>query len=81
MILNFIMGLVFFYLFIELLWKKEGFDTDVPGMGINCEFDINIKYPMYDLNNNTYTNRNNYLYNNYQNIIKYASTPCNNIST
>lgn len=81
MILNFIIVLVFLVLFLQLPY--EGFvdntgeyDPDPP-FTINCGYDnINIILPTWDVSTNSYIDNNNFLFNNYENIIKFANMPC-----
>lgn len=90
MILNFLIAFVFLFLFVEIIWKKEGFiqtnETTAstppipydPEPSVDCEIDhnINIKLPIWDVTTKSYIDTNQYLFNNYQNILKYANTPC-----
>ena len=74
MLLKIILLIIFFHLCLEHF--REGmndyFDIEPPPLGVECEYTMNRKLPsfMQDIN------KNSYIYNNYQNIITYASTPC-----
>ena len=91
MILKILLLIIFFQLFLECFRegmigsKNTSDDTSSPQLedieypilikGCSYEKD-NVKFPYYNQTNNTYTNKNNFLYNNFQNILKAASTSC-----
>ena len=81
MILNIILMVVFLKLMVDLFrqrqTQREGMDLELPVLNIKeCDYDINIVFPYYDEANNLYTDKSDFMYNNYQNILKYASNPC-----
>ncbi len=82
MILKIILLIIIFHLCLEGFRKTlEGmddkpFDIEYPDLDIECEIDLNVKYPAYNREKNTYSNKNNYLFNNRENIIKSANTSC-----
>jgi hypothetical protein len=77
MLLNIILMIVFVKLFLEILWVKEGMDLELPTLNIkDCDYDVNIIFPFYDVANKIYTNQNNFIHSSYQNIKTYAGTPC-----
>ena len=91
MILKILVLIIFFQLFLECFRFREGveneskapdeasytsFNLDFSNIGTECEIDNNIKLPAYNPYEKIYTNKNNFLYNNHQNILKYASTSC-----
>jgi hypothetical protein len=79
MILKIILVFVFVKILIDYLWQKEGLDIDLPVLnatddkGIADTCSINIKFPKYDSVKNLYTNDNNFLYNNFNNIKRSAN--------
>lgn len=91
MILKILLLIIFFQLFLECfregmigqmseVEKETSFNLEDIVLSKDCSYNdnlYNIKYPYYNQTLNTYTNKNNFLYNNYQNILKYATTPCN----
>jgi len=92
MILKIIILIIFFQLFLECFRFREGaenekpaepgeatytsFNIDFSNIGTECEIENNIKFPAYNPLEKIYTNKNNFLYNNRQNILKYATTSC-----
>ncbi len=80
MILKIILLIIFFQLILETF--REGmadttFDLESPSLDTTCEYNRNIKKPYYNQTLNTYTNKNEFLYNNRENIIYYATANCN----
>ena len=73
MLLYIILLLVALNLLYELV-VKEGMEN--PGLGVECSINPNVLFPKYDPVLNVYTNDNDTLYNNYQNILLYAKTKC-----
>jgi hypothetical protein len=78
MILKIILLIIFFQLFFECF--REGmedyvYDTDPPFLGIDVEDELNenILYPIYNPEDKTYHNDNNFLFYNRSNISKYAN--------
>lgn len=83
MILKIILVIVFVKILLDTFCIKEGLlDLDPPILtqikskdekpsSDNCN--INIKFPNYDTVNNLYNNNNNYIFNNFSNIIKTAN--------
>ncbi len=64
-------------IFIEkTVSNSEYGDLEYLDIGSDCSYNINIKFPYYNQTLNTYTNKNNFLHNNYKNILKYATTSC-----
>ena len=77
MILNIILMVVFLKLMVDLLRQREGMDLELPVLNIkDCDYDINIIFPYYDISANLYTDKKDFMYHNYQNIMNYASIPC-----
>ena len=84
MILNIILLIIIFQLFLERVREgmtdeipeKKPIDIETPDLGIVCDPNINVKFPWYDKVTNTYTNKNKFVSNQYDNILKYATTPC-----
>jgi hypothetical protein len=77
MILNIILMVVFLKLTIDLFRQREGMDLELPVLNIkDCDYDINIIFPYYDISANLYTDKSDFMYHNYQNILNYASRPC-----
>lgn len=79
MILKILLLIIFFQLFLERF--REGmddyvYDTDPPSLDTGCDFDENIYYPIYNPEDKTYHNDNNFLYHNYDTILKYAKGTC-----
>ena len=91
MILKILLLIIFFQLFLECfregmigqeseVEKETPFNLEDIVLSKDCPYNDNrnnIKYPYYNQTLNTYTNKNNFLNNNYENILKYATTPCN----
>jgi hypothetical protein len=88
MILKIILVIVFVKILLDSFCIKEGLlDLDPPILSqIKTKDDektssdscnINIKFPNYDFEKNLYNNNNNYIYNNFSNILISAdSTSC-----
>jgi hypothetical protein len=77
MILNIILVIILCKLSIDLFIQREGMDIEPPSLNIrDCDYDVNIIFPYYDISHNIHTDRNNFIYHSYQNIKKYASKPC-----
>lgn len=82
MILNIILMVVFIKILMDLLTVKEGLDLQLPDLNIKeCDYAVNIIFPYYDVKKNIFTDKNNYMYHNYQNIQMYASNPCESHQT
>jgi hypothetical protein len=62
----------------DLFNLREGMvDLELPVLNIGeCKYDANLIFPYYDVTKKEYTNQNNFMYHNFQNILKYASKPC-----
>jgi 5-methylthioribose kinase len=53
--------------------KREGMDLEMPVLNIKlCDYKVNLVFPYYDVDRKVYTDKNNFIYNNYQNILLYA---------
>ena len=76
MILYIILLVVILKLATDLLDVREGLDAEPPDLQSKCSFDVNVKFPKYDPIRNVYTNDNDFLYNNFQNILLYAKAKC-----
>lgn len=79
MILNIILMVVFIKLGIDFFCQglKEGMDLEIPVLDITtCNYNVNLKFPYYDVERNVFTDKNEYIYNNKQNILFYAKTNC-----
>jgi hypothetical protein len=56
---------------------KEGMDLEMPVLDITtCNYNVNLKFPYYDIHRNVFTDKNDYIYNNKHNILFYAQTNC-----
>jgi hypothetical protein len=63
---------------LDLFTQREGMDLEPPVLDIKeCDYNVNVIFPYLDVKNNLYTDKNNYLYHNYQNILTHANNPCN----
>ena len=49
---------------------------EIPNLNTDCSFNENIKFPHYNQTDNLYTNKNNFLSNNYQNILNAIKSTC-----
>ena len=70
---------VFIKLGIDLFSQgsKEGMNLEMPLLDITtCNYNVNLKFPYYDVKRNVFTDKNDYIYNNKQNILFYAKTNC-----
>jgi hypothetical protein len=86
MILNIILLIIFFHLFLEKIKNgliegmsektEKAIDIEPPYLGIECDPNINIVYPWYDKTKNLYTNKKKYMAKQYENILEYARTSC-----
>lgn len=57
--------------------SKEGMDLEMPVLDITtCNYNVNLKFPYYDVERNVYTDKNDYIYNNKHNVLFYAQTNC-----
>ena len=81
MILNILLLIIFFQLFFDKL--REGMMSEIneiditpPFLGVECELNPNEKFPSYDKMKKTYTNKNKSVYNQKENILKYATSSC-----
>ncbi len=76
MILYIILFVVFLKLVTDRLEIREGLDIEPPDLETKCDFNANIKFPKYNEQKNIYVNDNDFLYNNFQNILLYAKNEC-----
>lgn len=79
MLLKIILLFVLFKMAYDLFYVKEGLmSIDPPGLASvgkkekESSCNVNIKLPKYDYDKKIYINDNDYIFNNFQNIKKYA---------
>ncbi len=73
MLLYIILVVVLVKLGFDHFLMREGMDLEMPSLNVKtCDYDVNIMFPYYDVAHNIYTDYNQYLYNNYRNILFFA---------
>jgi len=78
MLLNIILLILILKITVDLFFTREGMvDLELPVLNIaDCDYDVNLIFPFYDEKQRIYTNQNNFMYYNFQNILNYANKPC-----
>ena len=68
--------IILFVVALNLLYDLTYVEGMEAGLGVQCSLNPNVLFPKYNPTLNVYTNDNDTLYNNYQNILLAAKSSC-----